>query len=136
MALCNTILIYGTKMGVELSSVGKPVIVSGEAWVRNKGLTRDVKSREDYLAALDSIPLSKLDATTTTRARKYAYHFFFRRMIPLPFVVPAKARIYDLDLDDIAKLGPGNFRGLDVVCDGILSGAPFIYEAEKFGLHT
>src|SRR4029450_1795000 len=39
MSLCNAAVIYGTKMGVELTSVGLPVIVAGEAWIRNKGLT-------------------------------------------------------------------------------------------------
>ena len=37
MSLCNSAIIYGTKMGVELTSVGLPVIVAGEAWIRNKG---------------------------------------------------------------------------------------------------
>ena len=40
MSLCNAAIIYGTKMGVELTSTGLPVIVAGEAWIRNKGLTR------------------------------------------------------------------------------------------------
>ncbi len=43
MSLCNSAIIYGTKMGVELTSVGLPVIVAGEAWIRNKGLTHDAR---------------------------------------------------------------------------------------------
>ena len=50
MSLCNAAIIYGTKMGVELTSVGLPVIVAGEAWIRNKGLTHDASSPEEYLA--------------------------------------------------------------------------------------
>ncbi len=44
---CSTVLIYGTKTGVELSAQGTPVIVGGEAWIRNKGLTMDASSPND-----------------------------------------------------------------------------------------
>ena len=40
MSLCNTAIIYGTKMGVELTSVGMPVVVAGEAWIRNNITTK------------------------------------------------------------------------------------------------
>ena len=35
MSLCNSAIIYGTKMGVELTSVGMPVVVAGEACTRS-----------------------------------------------------------------------------------------------------
>jgi hypothetical protein len=53
MSLCNAAIIYGTKMGVELTSVGLPVIVAGEAWIRNKGLTHDASTPEEYIRLLD-----------------------------------------------------------------------------------
>ena len=51
MTQCDSVLIYGTKTGVELTSLGVPVIVAGEAWIRNKGITIDARSREHYLRA-------------------------------------------------------------------------------------
>src|SRR5690606_6953627 len=33
MEACDSVLIYGTKTGVELTSIGIPVIVGGEAWI-------------------------------------------------------------------------------------------------------
>ena len=63
MSLCNSVIIYGTKTGVELTSRGIPVIVAGEAWIRNKGLTCDASSPEEYFRILDGLPFpAGLDA--------------------------------------------------------------------------
>jgi hypothetical protein len=134
MLQCNTVIIYGTKTGVELTSLGIPVIVAGEAWIRGKGLTMDASSPEEYFRLLDRLPLSqRLNAQVTQRARKYAYHFFFRRMIPLPFMIPRPGDWppYRLVLTSLENLQPGKSPSLDVICDGILTGNEFIYPAEK-----
>ncbi|MCX6551869.1 MAG: capsular biosynthesis protein, partial [Acidobacteria bacterium] len=130
MSLCNAAIIYGTKTGVELASVGVPVIVAGEAWIRNKGITHDARSPEEYFAILDRLPFAgRMADDLRQRARLYAYHFFFRRMIPLPFVRPkAGYPIFTMSLDSIDQLRQGAHRGLDVICDGILAGAPFVYD--------
>ena len=134
MQRCRVALIYGTKMGVELTSQGMPVIVAGEAWIRNKGLTYDASSRAEYLALLERLPnLPPADEATLRRARQYAYHFFFRRMIPLDMVVPnAKGAPYKVQLESLEELRPGRSPGLDSICEGILNGSEFIYPAEQF----
>lgn len=133
LELCDTALIYGTKMGVELTAMGIPAIVAGEAWIRNKGLAEEADSPDHHRALLDTLPRrARLDEATVRRARRYAYHFFFRRMIPLPFMEatggwpPYTPRPGSLD-----ALRPGASAGLDVICDGILTGSPFIYPAEN-----
>jgi hypothetical protein len=128
MSLCNAAIIYSTKMGVELTSVGLPVIVAGEAWIRNKGLTHDATSPADYFRLLEQLPFEgRLNDAQLARARRYAYHFFFNRMIPLPFIEPkAGYPIYRLKLDRIRDLLPGESQGLDTICDGILGRAPFV----------
>jgi hypothetical protein len=130
MEHCNAVIIYGTKTGVELTSMGIPIIVAGEAWIRNKGLTTDISDPQSYFRVLDRLPFrDPMEASTITRARKYAYHFFFRRMIPLPFVnSKEKGSYYELNLKDIFDLKPGRYRGLDVICNGILSGSEFVYD--------
>ena len=133
MAKCNAAIIYGTKTGVELAATGLPVIVAGEAWIRGKGVTLDAASADDYFALLDRLPLpARLDAATTERALKYAYHFFFRRMIPLDCVEPQPGSWppFRIAIDGRDALLPGRSRGLDIVCDGIVDGAPFVYPAE------
>jgi hypothetical protein len=133
MSRCNAVLIYGTKTGVELASIGVPVIVAGEAWIRNKGLTMDAVSAADYFSLLERLPLpAAMPESQVQRARRYAYHFFFRRMIPLDFMEPMKADVpYRVSLRSFRELERGVSRGLDVICDGILENRPFIYPAEE-----
>jgi hypothetical protein len=134
MERCNSVIIYNTKTGVEISSMGIPVIVAGEAWIKNKGFSLDASSPAEYFRILDQLPFAmRLKPYELERARKYAFHFFFRRMIPLPFLTPAQNSKIKLELSNVKELLPGHFMGLDVVCDAILHGTPFVYPAEKLG---
>lgn len=130
---CNAVIIYGTKTGVELTSFGIPVIVAGEAWIRNKGITVDPDTQKDYFDVLDGLPFnSKMNSVLIQRARKYAYHFFFRRMVPVEVIRPTdSAYSFRVNVDHLADLMPGKNTGLDVICDGILSGTDFIYKYEN-----
>jgi hypothetical protein len=128
MQQCNAAIIYGTKMGVELTSRGLPVIVAGEAWIRNKGLTLDASTAEEYFRILGRLPFpARLDADQVTRARRYAHHFFFNRMIQLPFIEPkAGYPVFRLKLERLEHLQPGQSEGLDTICNGILRQTPFV----------
>ena len=130
---CDSAIIWATKTGLELAALGLPVIVAGEAWVRNKGFTMDAGSADEYFKILDRLPTrSRLSPDMIQQARKYAYHFFFRRMIPLGFLQPSKQHIfYDLKIDGLDDLMPGRSVGLDVICNGILNGDDFVYPAES-----
>jgi len=136
-ALCegsNSAIIYGTKTGVELTAMGIPVIVAGEAWIRNKGMTLDADTADGYFRILDQLPLSKrLSDVIIKRGRKYAFHFFFRRFIPINFVKPSEESGVSLkiELNSLEDLLPKRDKGLDVICDGILNGSEFIYPAEN-----
>jgi hypothetical protein len=132
MSLCNAAIIYGTKMGMELTSVGLPVVVAGEAWIRNKGITLDASTPEDYFRILDGLPFEKrMGPELLARARRYAYHFFFNRMLPLPFIEPkAGYPLFRLKLNRLEELLPGKSRGLDTICGGILAGTPFVLSGE------
>jgi len=132
---CDSVIIYGTKTGVELTSMGIPVIVAGEAWIRGKGLTLDACDEQDYYRLLDRLPLGqRMEPEQVKRARKYAYHFFFRRMIPLDFMQPQRGwppyRVAVTGLDDLA---PGRSQGLDLICEGIFEERSFVYPDENSG---
>ncbi|BCB28707.1 hypothetical protein SKTS_35930 [Sulfurimicrobium lacus] len=129
--LCNSVIIYGTKTGVELTSVGIPVIVAGEAWIRNKGVTTDADSESAYRGILDMLPVgSRLPPEIVQRARKYAYHFFFRRMIPVGFFEKGPGwPPYKFGCTSTECLEERVDSGLDCICEGILNGAPFIHDS-------
>lgn len=128
--LCDTVIIYGTKTGVELTSVGIPVIVAGEAWIRNKGLTIDANSKIEYGQILDALPAEKrLSKEIILRAKKYAYHFFFRRMIQVDFFnIGPGWPPYIFSGSNLEGLEVGKDPGLDCICNGILEGKPFVSE--------
>jgi hypothetical protein len=133
MELCDSAIIFGTKMGVELSAIGLPVIAAGEAWVRNKGITEDPITKNEYFKLLDCLPFRKrLSEDKERRGLKYAFHFFFRRMIPVKCLEPSNRwPPYKLDIKYLEDLMPGNDEGLDLICNGIIYGSPFIYNAEE-----
>lgn len=131
----NAVVIFGTKMGTELTPMGKPLVVAGEAWIRNKGLTQDAETADHYFRLLDQLPLADGEwVPDIERAERYAYHFFYRRMIPLPFMEPnGTGAMFDIAIDTVRDLEPGRHPGLDVITRGVVDGAPFIYEAERIG---
>lgn len=133
MGLCDSVIIYGTKTGVELTAKGVPVIVAGEAWIKNKGLTIDPRSKEEYFKTLDTLPRGeKISPEQQARATKYAYHFFFRRMIPLAqLTLTGGVPPFKLELESARQLTPGNDPGLDVICAGIIDAEPFVYRDEE-----
>lgn len=133
MERCQAVLVYGTKMAIELPCFGIPTIVAGEAWARNKGFTMDVTSREEYISVLSALPdIAPLDPDQIRLARQYAHYLFFRRMIPLSFaekrdhLTPVAYRI-----DTLASLMPGADEGLDCICDGIINLTPFVTRSNK-----
>jgi hypothetical protein len=134
MLHCDTVLIYQTQAGHELAMLGVPVIVTAEAWARGKGIMIEPSSENEYFQCLDQLPCKKrLTDETISHARKYAYHAFFRKMIPLSFLEETNDwMLYKPTLNKLDDLLPGMDLGLDIICDGILNQTPFTYPAEKF----
>lgn len=125
---CDSVLVYSTKTGIELSAVGTPVVVAGEAWIRNKGFSIDATSPAEYEEILRGLPLgARLTPAQQQRAERYAYHFFFRRMIELPgFEKRSGWPPYRTAIDRLDTIAPKANANLDMVCNEILNGGPFL----------
>ncbi len=137
MEACDSILIYGSRLGVELSAMNIPVIVCGEGFIRNKGIGIDINSFEDYDKILKKLPLNqKLSLEKLERAKKYAYHFFFRRMIEINSIdeKPDKWPNIDIKKDFYVALQNKTDIGLEVITKNIIEEKDFILEDKKTNL--
>lgn len=129
-------LIYGARMGVEIAALGTPLIVAGETFNRRKGYSHDVETREEYFALLDKVQdFPRNSPEVVERARKYAYHYYYRLMIDFPlFSVKNGLHMSGarLEIKDLSELAPGRCPALDLICQGIMDGTtPFAFDGDK-----
>lgn len=134
MMNCDAVLIYGTTAGLEMACMGLPVIIAGQAWIKNKGIGVDVSNPTEYESALNKLPFGKrLDQEQWQRALKYAYHYYLRLMIPIGVIdpVPYENAPYVIKHLPLTGFDRGADVGLDIICDGILNGSEYIFPMEN-----
>jgi hypothetical protein len=128
LAITDLALTYTTTVGLEAASRGIPVAVAGDVHYRGRGFTHDVQSPDGLRSLLSSGPWSMTD-NQVSLARRYAFLFFFKFMIPFP-LVPLKQGEPQAVPDDLSALRPGADPYLDFVCERILDGGSFILPDE------
>jgi len=133
LGLAKSVLVYTGTLGLESSILGKhSVIICGRAHYTNKGFGYFPQSREEYfklLSELDGLSLPTKEEIAL--ARRYAYMFWFRTVIPLQFFKTSKDYyIKHYTLKTLADLKPGNNPYLDLVVDGILKGKDIVLPRE------
>ena len=131
----DCVIIYGSKIGLELSSIGVPVIVTGEAWLSHEEIQLIPKTKIEYFDILKKTPFKKrLDKHQIDLAKKFSYHFFFRRMIEIkslnyhpktwpPYKI--KDDIYDILLKQ-------KDPGLEFIADAIIEDKELIFKDENY----
>lgn len=84
-------LIYATKTGIEMAAQGKPIVVAGESWIRKKGFAYEPESQLEYIEFLEKNKLlNGLPSIDAERALRFAYYFFFERMVEIKSIKPLK----------------------------------------------
>tara|TARA_B100002051_G_C16735383_1_gene640923 strand:- start:733 stop:2451 length:1719 start_codon:yes stop_codon:yes gene_type:complete len=133
---CNGVIVYASKIGIETSATNIPTIICGESFVRNKKVTFDPSSKEEYLEILKKIPFSKntISRNKLLRAKKYAYHFWFRKTMEYKSLVEndLKKGIFmeiKKDLFDIYKQKQD--PALEETIRSIINGGDFILKDEN-----
>lgn len=129
MSQCG--LSYASTTAIELGIRGVPVLVAGEVHFRRKGFTVDIEDAASYHQNLDHVladacPLSR--ETIVEMARRYAYFTFFRTSMPFRKIHCGAGDQPVFTYDQISDLLPGKDKSLDIICNGIVSGTPFIFE--------
>lgn len=81
--ISKIVLVHSTKASIEAAYFGKKVIVAGEAWIKNKGISYDPKNANEYIKLLNDLKPDKLELQRHNLAKRYAYYFFFEKMIYL-----------------------------------------------------
>lgn len=113
--------------GVELSALGKPVILAGKPYYGGLGFTYDAHSVEEYKILLRTAKnLNKLTEEQTLLAKKYAYTLFMRQQIPIN--VGQKDDFSPIDCNKLEKILPGKDRAMDMICERIIEGGEFILD--------
>jgi hypothetical protein len=123
------VTIRGT-VGLELSLLGKPVILAGAVHYGSKGFTYDCETKQKYFETLNrakSIP--KLSVRQVKMAKCYAYTFFIQKQIPFKWLTGGSYAENDelqLNISSVGELKEGNDNTLDMICDCILNGGDFL----------
>ena len=127
-------IVYGSTIATEIASIGKNVLIGGESWIKNKNISYDPTSKAQYFKFIDQLLInSEMNDYTFIRAKRYAYHFFFRRMIPINLIEVRDAKYEDfiINKSSISKIFPkGNSdKGINTICEGILNNKSFTFDA-------
>ena len=114
-----------------MSALGKMVVVCGEGFIRNKKIAIDVNSKVHYQKILENLPLENLMINNRLiRAKKYAYHFFIRRMIPIKVIdeVPLKWPniAVNKNFQELLKLKKD--QGFEKICKSIINDEKFVFD--------
>jgi hypothetical protein len=131
LGMSDLVLGYTTTVGLEAAFRGVPVAVAGDTHYRGRGFTLDVEDHVQLERALRDAD-GRMDPAHVELARRYAYTFFFRSMIPFPSVRAEGALTHEI-ASSIAQLAPGADPFLDWICDRILDGGEFTLPDELAG---
>ena len=127
LAISDLVLCYTTTVGLEAAVRGIPVAVAALTHYRGRGFTSDIASRRDLEYVLAEP--AAMTREQVELARRYAFAFFFRLMIPFRHVGSESGRLTGVPVS-AEELLPGRDPYLDFVCDRILDGGELYLPSE------
>ena len=123
-ALAGVVLVYASRIGLEVALRGKQPWLAGETTYRGKGFTRDLSGTRQMCDLLDAgVTDDVLSADRIDLAQRFAYLWFFRYVTRVPLLRPLTR---PFALRTFRALGPGGDPTVDRICTSIITGAPFV----------
>ena len=133
---CNAVLVYASKIAMETMAANIPTIVCGESFLRNKSISFDPNSKDEYFDLLSKLPfkINPIDEKRLILAKKYAFHFFFRRTIKVNSIYDKKNKNPNIGIKEnvVELLNSGEDPGIKMIIDSIIGGNDFIFKAEDY----
>ena len=118
-------------MGMEFSPFGNKVICAGESYIKNKKITYDPKNIHEYYELLNNFTnLKNPSEENINRAKKYAYHYFFRRTIQIDSL-DSKVKSwppFKISLNSFENIIKDKDKGLKQLSEKILNNKKFIFD--------
>jgi hypothetical protein len=117
-------LVYTTTVGIEMATLGIPVITAGRSHYHSHGFTYDPPKEASYIETMNMLLenkeiLPQMD-TWAELAKKFMYLYIF--------IYPIDLGVYEYDfldadikINDGIELLPGKHEGLDFICNKILN---------------
>jgi hypothetical protein len=124
-------IIHISTVCIEMAMLNIPVLTSGaNGHYSHKGFTIDPGSKEEYASMLDDLITGKLNFEPNIEmAQRYMYYRFFREAIPLAYITTQNDYMA-IDLE-ASKKDTLSKAGLEVITDGIMEDAEFIFDWSK-----
>jgi hypothetical protein len=127
VAASDSVLVYGSNIGLESVLMDKPVVVAGEAHYRGKGFTVEPATPDEYARVLESLCEAVDDSPPDSElARKYAHLAFIETQIDLGLFVDEHPHLVsDLTVTDFAARANGaRTPALATIARWCLAGSP------------
>lgn len=103
----NTVtIVFNGSVGLEMASVGIPVLAAANVHYKDAGVVYEADTLKDYLSLLNNPDkLISFAKDNAEQAKKYAYFYFFKSMIRIPFYKDDKWSTIDWNIvKDVEKL--------------------------------
>lgn len=119
----TVVMVYSSRIGLEAAMHGMRPWVAGATTYRGKGFSRDVTGAADLDGAFRLGVPDRLTADEQALAERFAYLWWFRAVVRMPWLVEGH-RVLPAPGRD--RLAPGGDPVMDRLCDAVATGAPFL----------
>lgn len=127
--ISSACFVYGTKLALEIACFNKRVIIAGDAWARGKGFSIDISKPGELVTLLQNpVNIPNMSNYEHDLALKYAYYYFFGRMIDMPLInldLSFNTNSKFLNFIEFSNFLPSNDISFDIIYDGVINGNDF-----------